>query len=171
MFGRTQGVNTMAGSLNKVMIIGRLGKDPEVKYTQSGAAVANLTVATDDGYVKDGQKIEKTEWHRVVVWNKQAEFCNNYLKKGSLVFVEGSLQTRSWDDQQGQKRYTTEIKALRVQGMDSKPQNASGGYVQAPQPAAQQRQPMQQRNQNQMPEEDNGPVFPSEVSGMDDAPF
>lgn len=158
----------MAGSLNKVMIIGRLGKDPEVKYTQSGSAVANLTVATDESYTSNGQKVEKTEWHRVVVWNKQAEFCNNYLKKGRLVYVEGSLQTRSWDDQQGQKRYTTEIKAMRVQAMDSKPQDASGGYVQAPQPAAQQRQPMQQ---NRMTEEDNGPVFPSEVSGMDDAPF
>ncbi|MFA7170911.1 MAG: single-stranded DNA-binding protein, partial [Candidatus Paceibacterota bacterium] len=118
-----------------------------------------------------GNKVEQTEWHRVVVWNKQAEFCNNYLKKGSLVYVEGSLQTRSWEDQQGVKRYTTEIKALRVQGMDSKPQQnaGSGGYVQAPRQAA----PQQQRQaQNSMPaDEDNGPVFPSEVSGMDDAPF
>lgn len=162
----------MAGSLNKVMIIGRLGKDPEVKYTQSGSAVANLTVATDESYTdRSGNKVEQTEWHRVVVWNKQAEFCNNYLRKGSLVYVEGSLQTRSWEDQQGQKRYTTEIKAFRIQGMDSKPQNAggAGGYVQAPRPAAQQQQ---QPQQNSMPpEEDNGPVFPSEVSGMDDAPF
>ncbi|MFA7165597.1 MAG: single-stranded DNA-binding protein, partial [Desulfoplanes sp.] len=86
----------MAGNLNKVMLIGRLGKDPEVKYTQSGSAVANLTVATDESYTdKTGNKVEQTEWHRVVVWNKQAEFCNNYLKKGSLVYVEGSLQTRS----------------------------------------------------------------------------
>ena len=162
----------MAGSLNKVMIIGRLGKDPEIKYTQSGSAVANLTVATDESYTdKTGNRVDQTEWHRVVVWNKQAEFCNNYLKKGSLVYVEGSLQTRSWDDQQGQKRYTTEIKALRVQGMDSKPQNAgsTGGYVQAPRPAAQQQQ---RPVQSSMPaEEDHGPVFPSEVSGMDDAPF
>ncbi|WP_462325796.1 single-stranded DNA-binding protein [Desulfoplanes sp.] len=160
----------MAGSLNKAMIIGRLGKDPEIKYTQSGAAVANLSVATDESYVRDGQKVDKTEWHRVVVWNKQAEFCNNYLRKGSLVYVEGSLQTRSWEDQQGAKRYTTEIRAMRIQGMDSRNQDGGGqgGYVQAPQRT---QQPPQQPAQSRPPEEDTGPVFPSEVSGMDDAPF
>ncbi len=80
----------MAGSLNKVMIIGRLGKDPETKYTQSGAAVVNLTVATDEGYKdQQGNKVDKTEWHRVVLWNKAAEFAGKYLGKGRLVYVEG----------------------------------------------------------------------------------
>jgi single-strand DNA-binding protein len=151
------------------MIIGRLGKDPEIKYTQSGSSVANLTVATDESYTdKTGNKVEQTEWHRVVVWNKQAEFCNNYLKKGSLIYVEGSLQTRSWDNQQGQKQYTTEIKALRVQGLDSKPVNASSGYAQAARPAAQQQQRPQQ---NSILKEDNDSVFPSEPSEMDEVPF
>lgn len=158
----------MAGSLNKVMIIGRMGKDPETRYTQTGQAVCNITVATDEGYVKDGQKVDRTEWHQIVLWGKQAEFCQNYLAKGRLVFVEGSLQTSSWEDQQGNKRYRTEIKAFRIAALDPKPQNAggSGGYVQAPQPA-----PTQQAMPNTMQAEDNGPVFPSEVSGMDDAPF
>jgi single-strand DNA-binding protein len=147
------------------MIIGRMGKDPETKYTQTGSAVCNITVATDEGYVKDGQKIDRTEWHQVVLWGKQAEFCQNYLSKGRLVYVEGSLQTNSWEDQQGNKRYRTEIKAFRIIPLDPKPQGP-GGYVQAPQPAAR-----QQAIHDPMQDEDNGPVFPSEVSGMDDAPF
>ncbi len=154
----------MAGSLNKVMIIGRMGKDPETRYTQTGAAVCNITVATDEGYVKDGQKIDRTEWHQVVLWGKQAEFCQNYLGKGRLVFVEGKLQTRSWEDQQGNKRYTTEINAFRIAPLDPKPQaGGANSYVQAPQGGA--------SPQPNMPTEDTGPVFPSEVSGMDDTPF
>ena len=159
----------MAGSLNKVMIIGRMGKDPEIKYTQSGMAVCNITVATDEGYVKDGQKIDRTEWHQIVLWGKQAEFCQNYLSKGRLVFVEGSLQTRSWEDQQGNKRYRTEIKAFRITPLDPKPQNAGGGnsYVQAPQTGFAPQHPAAEPMQS----EDNGPIFPSEVSDMDDTPF
>ena len=100
----------MAGSLNRVILIGRLGRDPEIRYTQNGQAVATLNMATDESYTgQDGQKIEKAEWHRVVVWGKQAEFCGNYLGKGRLIMIEGSLQTRKWQDQQGQDRYTTEI--------------------------------------------------------------
>jgi len=159
----------MAGSLNRVMIIGRMGKDPETRYTQTGSAVSNITIATDESYVKDGQKIDRTEWHQVVLWGKQAEFCQNYLSKGRLVYVEGSLQTNSWEDQQGNKRYRTEIKAFRITPLDPKPQNAGGGpgnYVQAPQTATR-----QQARPDARQEEDNGPVFPSEVSGMDDAPF
>ncbi|HMQ10263.1 MAG TPA: single-stranded DNA-binding protein [Oligoflexia bacterium] len=98
------------GSVNKVILIGRLGADPEVKYTQTGAAVANLSVATNEYWKnKDGQKEEKTEWHRVVLWSKLAELASQYLSKGKQVYIEGRLQTRSWEDQNGQKRYTTEI--------------------------------------------------------------
>lgn len=102
-------------SLNKVYLIGRLGTDPEVKHTASGVAVASLSVATDESYTsKDGQKVEKTEWHRVVAWGKQAEFCGNYLAKGRLIYVEGKLETRKWQDQAGVERYTTEVNASRV---------------------------------------------------------
>lgn len=102
-------------SLNRVILIGNLGRDPEVKYTQNGTAVANLSIATNEAWTdKSGEKQERTEWHRVVVWGKQAEICGQHLTKGKQVFVEGSLQTRSWDDRDGNKRYTTEIRASRI---------------------------------------------------------
>ena len=107
--------------LNKVMIIGRLGRDPELRYTQSGSPVASLNVATDESYTdRDGNKVDRTEWHRVSVFQRQAENCANFLAKGSLIYVEGSLQTRKWQDQQGQDRFATEIKAQRVQFLDRK---------------------------------------------------
>ena len=107
--------------LNKVQIIGRLGRDPELRYSQSGSPVCTLSVATDEGYTdRDGKKVDRTEWHRVVLYSKAAENCNQFLKKGSLVYVEGSLQTRKWQDQQGQDRFSTEIKAQRVQVLDKK---------------------------------------------------
>lgn len=122
-------------SINKVIIIGRIGKDPEIRHTQSGQAVASLSVATDESY-KDqaGQKIEKTEWHRITAWGKQAEFIGQYLGKGRLVYVEGKLETRKWTDNNGQERYTTEIKAERVQAMDKRPdgQPQSTGQPAAP---------------------------------------
>ena len=103
-------------SVNKVIIIGRLGADPELKTLGSGQAVANFNIATSENWVdRDGAKQERTEWHRIVVWGKLAEICRQYLSKGRQVFVEGKLQTRSWEDQQGQKRYTTEIVANNVQ--------------------------------------------------------
>ena len=104
--------------LNKVMLIGRLGKDPELRYAAS-TPVANLRIATDESYTdRDGNKVDRTEWHTVIVFQRQAENCATYLRKGSLVFVEGSLQTRKWQDQQGQDRYTTEVKAQRIQFLD-----------------------------------------------------
>lgn len=107
--------------MNKVMIIGRLGKDPEIRYAANGSPIANLRIATDESYTeRDGNKIDRTEWHTVAVFQRQAENCQRYLKKGSLVFVEGSLQTRKWQDQQGQDRYTTEVKAQRIQFLDRK---------------------------------------------------
>ncbi len=102
-------------SVNKVILIGNLGRDPEVRYTQNGSAVANFTLATNEVWTdKGGERQERTEWHRVVVWGKQAEIVREHLTKGKQVYVEGSLQTRQWDDREGHKRTTTEIKALRV---------------------------------------------------------
>ena len=96
-------------SLNKVQIIGRLGKDPELRYTSNGVAVATMNVATNDRY-KDGEEWkDKTEWHRIVLWKKQAEIAGEYLKKGSQVYIEGRLQTKKWTDDKGIERYTTEI--------------------------------------------------------------
>ena len=108
-------------SLNKVMLIGNLGKDPEVKYTQSQLAVANLTVATTEKKKnQDGQWAEQTEWHTVVTFGKTAENCGQYLTKGKKVYVEGSLRTRKWQDKNGQDRYTTEILAQTVQFLSPK---------------------------------------------------
>lgn len=177
--------------LNKVMIIGHLGRDPELRYTQSGSPIATLNVATDESYQdRDGNKVERTEWHRVVVFQRAAENCSQYLSKGSLVFVEGRLQTRKWQDQQGQDRYTTEIKADRVQFLDRKGdrpvpgggdfdgggrrsyndeeggRGGRGGQARGGQNNGGQRQ--QRRNDY---EDDLGPAFPSEVSAMDDIPF
>jgi single-strand DNA-binding protein len=111
-------------SLNKVMLIGRLGQDPELKYTPGGAAVCNFSVATTESWndKTSGQKQEKTEWHRIVVWGKLAELCQQYTGKGKQVYIEGRLQTRSWDDKEGQKKYTTEIMASTVQFL-----SAAGG--------------------------------------------
>lgn len=103
-------------SVNKVILVGRLGQNPEVRYTPSGAAVANLNLATNEAWVdKNQQKQERTEWHRVVVWGKQAEHCAQYLSKGRQVYVEGRLQTRKWQDQAGQTKYSTEVQATTVQ--------------------------------------------------------
>ena len=174
--------------LNKVMIIGRLGRDPELRYTQSGSPVATLRVATDESYTdKDGNRMERTEWHSVVVFQRSAENCNQYLRKGSLVYVEGKLTTRKWQDQNGQDRYTTEIRADRVQFLDRRGSNPAGegddmnggmGYTPprfqqgGRQGAPMQRQPQPQRRAPQQDSyEDLGPAFPSEASTMDDIPF
>jgi single-strand DNA-binding protein len=112
--------------LNKVQIIGRLGKPVEMKYSQTGNPIALFTVATDESYVdKNGQKQSATEWHRIVTYGKQAETCSQYLDKGSLVYVEGRLRTRKWQDSNGQDRFSTEINADRVQFLDRKPEPAS----------------------------------------------
>jgi single-strand DNA-binding protein len=103
------------GSVNKVMLIGNLGADPELKYTPSNRAVCNLRLATNEVFKdKDGNKQERVEWHRITVWGDQAENCSKYLAKGRSVYLEGRLQTRSWDDKDGQKRYSTDIVADRV---------------------------------------------------------
>lgn len=112
-------------SVNKVILIGRLGNNPEIRYTNTGTAVANFNLATSENWNdKSGQRQERTEWHRVVVWGKLAELCEKYLSKGRQAFVEGRLQTRSWDDKDGNKRYTTEIVASTIQFLGS---NAQAG--------------------------------------------
>ena len=114
-------------SVNKVILVGNLGRNPELRYTPSGMAVANLNLATNEVWTdKSGEKKERTEWHRVVVWGKQAETLNNYLTKGRQIYVEGSLQTRSWDDKSGNKRYTTEVRANRVL-MLGRPEGGAAG--------------------------------------------
>lgn len=125
----------MAASLNKVMLIGRLGADPKLSYTPSGSAVVNFNMATDEGYKdrQSGQWVNRAEWHRIVVWNQPAEYCANYLTKGDLVYIEGRLQTRKWQDNQGQDKYTTEIVASRVQGMSGRTDDAQNQPQQAPQ--------------------------------------
>lgn len=110
----------MAGSVNKVILIGRLGRDPELRFTPQGRPVTNFTLATNEYWTDaNGERQERTEWHRVVTWGKLAETCAKLLAKGKQVYVEGRLQTRSWDDRDGNKRYTTEIIASTMQILGS----------------------------------------------------
>ncbi len=119
-------------SVNKVILVGNLGKDPEVRFTNSGSAVARLSVATSEVWNdRDGNRQERTEWHNVVVWGKQGEHCGQYLAKGRQVYVEGSIRTRSYDDKSGNKRYVTEVVAQRVQFL-----GGGGGTRLAPQTEA-----------------------------------
>ena len=116
------------GTVNKVIIVGRLGSDPEVRYTPSGAAVANFNVATNRVYKnREGNQVEETEWHRIVVWSRLAEIAKEYCRKGSRIYIEGRLQTRDWEDQNGQKRYTTEVVAQELQLLDSAGQRSDMG--------------------------------------------
>ena len=114
-------------SLNKCMIIGNLGRDPEMRYTPSGQAVTQFTVAVNRNY-KDsqGERQEETEWFRIVAWGQQAEFAAEYLRKGAKVYIEGRLQTRQWEGQDGQKRYTTELVANTIQNLERRPRDDSG---------------------------------------------
>lgn len=106
----------MMRGINKVILIGNLGRDPEIRYTSNGQAVANFTLATTEARTnKEGEKQEFTEWHRVVAWARLAEICGEYLSKGKMVYIEGSLRTRSWEDKEGKKRWTTEVIARNMQ--------------------------------------------------------
>lgn len=98
--------------VNKVILVGRLGRDPEMRFTASGTPVANFSVATDEVWGREGERQTRTEWHNIVVWSRLAEICNQYLTKGRLVYIEGRIQTRDWEDRDGNKRRTTEIVAL-----------------------------------------------------------
>ncbi len=136
----------MARGINKVILVGNLGRDPEMRYTPSGSAVANLALATSESW-KDkqtGENQERTEWHRIVFFNRLAEIAGEYLKKGSKVYVEGKLQTRKWQDKDGQDRYTTEIVGNEMQMLDSRGGGAGGmgggmdNFDQSPAPAQRQ---------------------------------
>ncbi len=156
-------------SLNKCMIIGNLGRDPEMRYTPSGQAVTQFTVACNRNY-KDsqGERQEETEWFRVVAWGQQAEFAAEYLRKGQKVYVEGRIQTRQWEGQDGQKRYTTELVANTIQNLERRPRDGDGdggyGGSQEPRP---QRAPAGDRQQ---PSADEGGRQP-EPETYDDLPF
>ena len=110
-------------SINKVILIGNLGRDPEVRYTPSGTAVANFSVATTENWTnKDGEKQSRTEWHRIEAWGRLGETCGEYLSKGSQVYIEGSIRTDEWEDQEGNKRRTTKIRAWRMQMLGARAQ-------------------------------------------------
>jgi single-strand DNA-binding protein len=117
-------------SVNRVILVGRLGRDPETRYTGSGQAVANFSLATDESYKdRNGERQKRTEWHKIVVWGKQAEIAQQYLKKGSLIFIEGRIQSREWQDKEGQKRTSFEIVAnnFRMLGGRAESAAAAGG--------------------------------------------
>ncbi len=123
-------------SVNKVILVGNLGRDPEVRYTTQGTAVANFTMATTDRWNDpSGQRKERTEWHRIVVWGKQAEICGEYLRKGRQVYIEGSLQTREWTDREGNNRTTTEVRAQRMQMLGRRDDEAAAAPAAQPQVA------------------------------------
>ena len=188
--------------LNKIMLIGRLGRDPELRFTQSGKPVCNFSVATDESYVdRDGNRVDKVEWHDIVMWDRAAENAANMLRKGALIYIEGKMQTREWQDQQGNTRKNKEVLAAVWQFLEpknsnrapahddqnapppSRQQGAQGQQARQGQPRQQGQQsatrPPQQRQQGapqgrsapQQQEEDLGPAFPSDASGMDDVPF
>jgi single-strand DNA-binding protein len=151
------------GSVNKVILLGNLGQDPDLRMTQGGQQVCTLNIATSESWVKDGKREEKTEWHRVVLWARQAELAGKYLKKGRRVFIEGRLQTRSWDDKDGNKRYTTEIVGTQLVFVDS-----AGGRGDSPD--------MGQAEYSGGPAYDNAPSPSGRPSGTDfggddDVPF
>ena len=138
-------------SVNKVIIIGNLGNDPDMRYLPSGDAVANLSVATTDKYKdKNGETQEATEWHRVSFFGKTAEICGQYLKKGSQVYVEGSIRTRKWQDKEGQDRYTTEIRGDRMQMLGGRG-GMSGGTAEMDSAPRQQSRPAQNNAPSRVP--------------------
>ncbi len=163
----------MAG-INKVILVGNLGRDPEVRYSAKGSAIANITIATSEQWTdkQSGQKQEKTEWHRVVLFNRLGEIAGEYLKKGSQVYIEGKLQTRKWQDNNGQDRYTTEIVANEMQMLGSRGgggggadfnQGQSGGFG-----GGQQQSAPQQNRGGGAPQQNSGAAAPAAGSNFDD---
>lgn len=157
-------------SVNKIILIGNLGADPEKRYMGNGGAVCNLRLATTDRWTdKQGAKQERTEWHRVVVYGPQAENCEKYLAKGRQVYIEGSIRTRQWQDQQGQTRYTTEIIAQRVQFLGGSPggAGASAGAGRSAAPRTTDDEPFPAAENISEPESQTG----ANPSGDEDIPF
>ena len=118
--------------INKAILIGNLGGDPDVRFTQSGTAIANFTMATVETWTKDGNKEEKTEWHRIVAFARLGEICGEYLTKGSRVYIEGRIQTRQWEDKDGNKRYTTEIVAREMKILTPRGQSSDSQDIEEP---------------------------------------
>lgn len=115
--------------INKVILVGRLGKDPETRFTSSGIAVCNFSVATSERYKdRDGDSKERTEWHRITAWGKLAEICGEFLEKGKLVYIEGSIETRKYTDKQGVEKYSTEIRARSMQMLSGKSEGGGGNH-------------------------------------------
>lgn len=171
----------MARGINKVILVGNCGQDPETRYTPSGTAITNLSIATSDVWKdkQSGQQQERTEWHRVVFFNRLAEIAGEYLRKGSKVYVEGRLQTRKWQDQQGQDRYTTEIVVSDMQMLDSRADagQSAGGYAPpmdegyAPQGGMNTSRPQNQNQSQSRPSPNQAPPPPDMDSFDDDIPF
>ncbi len=144
-------------SLNRVMLIGRLGKDPEAYHFESGRIKVSFPLATSDSYTnKEGVKVEETEWHNVVMWGKQAEIAEKYLRKGKLVFIEGRIKTRTWDDKDGNKRYTTEVEAATFTMLSTIEGGGAGGGSQ---------------DGNNGGTRTNPPPPPTDPHDVDDLPF
>ena len=153
-------------SVNKVILVGNLGADPEVRFTQSGQAVANMRIATNEVFNdRDGNRQERTEWHRIVVWGRLAEICNQYLRKGSKIYIEGRLQTRNWEGQDGQKRYTTEVVARDMQILDSRDDTVTAAPDTAPSPGT------SPRTQSDSTSPDSTTLEPPPYGADDDLPF
>jgi len=155
----------MAGTVNKVILVGRVGRDPEVRYTSSGVPVANFSVATDESFKsRNGEQQQHTEWHRVVAWSKLAEICGEYLTKGKLVYIEGSIRSKDWEDQSGNKRTSVEIIARNMQMLGSR-SDAERAAAGGSRPAASPSQTSEERD-------DSGPE-PSADGEItdDDIPF
>ena len=160
-------------ALNKVLLIGNVGKDPEIRHLQGGAAVATITLATSERYKdRNGETREITEWHTVIAWRQLADLAENYIRKGSQIYVEGRIRTRSWDDQNGQKRYVTEIQADAIQLLGRRGDNAGAAPQQNPHPQPQNyggySAPAQPQQQQTTPI-----VNPADLTddGTDDLPF
>lgn len=140
--------------VNKAILVGRLGRDPEVRHTTSGTPVANFSLATDESWTdKNGERQRRTEWHQIVVWSRLAEICERYLRKGRLVFIEGQIQTREWEDRDGNRRRTTEIVARNMQMLGSRSDEmgmGSGGQ----RPAARPSQPSQRSQDVEITDDD-----------------
>ena len=151
-------------SINKVILVGNVGKDPEVRHLQGGASVATITLATSERYKdRNGESRELTEWHTINAWRQLADLAENYIRKGSQIYVEGRIRTRSWDDQNGQKRYATEIQADVIQLLGRRNDN----------PAPQQSAPAQPQYQQPQPQQTTPIVSPADLTddGTDDLPF
>lgn len=157
----------MARGINKVIIIGNLGADPEVRYMPSGGAVANIRVATTEGWKdkQSGENVEHTEWHRIVLFNRLGEIAGEYLRKGSKVYIEGNIRTRKWQDKDGQDRYTTEIIGREMQMLDGRgaTSNANAGEFES--------SPNKFQNQKKSAGQPQSPEIASSEEFNDDIPF